>query len=50
MDVDLLADAGNVQHVERLPGRFALAVGGAEGGEVVVADEGLGSDMHEARI
>lgn len=50
MDVDLGADAGDVQHVEGFPRRFALAMGGAEGGEVVVANEALGREMHEGCI
>ena len=39
LDVDLLADAADVEPVERLDRAVRLAMGRAEGGEVVAADE-----------
>src|SRR5271169_2114021 len=45
-DPDLLAVADDVELVESFYGRFRLALGGAEGGEVVPADELLGGGVH----
>jgi hypothetical protein len=45
-DHDLVASARDVEPVERLDRRFRLTFGGAEGGEIVPADERLGGGVH----
>ena len=42
--------ARHIEPVERLHRRFRLAFGGAEGGEIVLADERLRSGVHGVRI
>jgi hypothetical protein len=50
VDPHFLAVPLDVKAIERLHRRFRLAFGGAEGGEVVPADEQLRSRMHGLRI
>ncbi len=45
-DHDLVAGARHVEPVERLDRRLRLALGGAEGGEIVLAGEGLRRGVH----
>src|SRR5580692_49515 len=45
-DADVVAVACDVETVERLHRRFGLALGGTEGGEIVLADEFLRGDVH----
>ncbi len=49
-DVHLVAVALNVEAIEALHRRFRLALGGAEGGEVVPADETLRGGVHRGAI
>ena len=49
-NADLLAGARNIETIERLHRRFGLALGGAEGREVVAADKPLRRDVHGLRI
>src|SRR5580698_6369761 len=49
-DPHFVAVAGDVQLVERLHRRFGLTFGGAEGGEIVPADEPLRPRMHRYAV
>ena len=49
-DMDFLADAAHIEAVQRLDRRLCLAFGGAEGGEIVLADEMLRGRMHRVGI
>ena len=44
--MDVVAVARDVELVERLDRRFRLAFGGAEGGEIVLADQALRGRVH----
>jgi hypothetical protein len=49
-DAQLLIDAHQVEAVERLDRRLGLALGVAEGGEVVPADQALGGGVHRRMV
>src|ERR1700732_2500027 len=49
-DTDLFASARDIEAIERLYRRFGLALGRAEGGEVVMADKALCGGMHRFGI
>jgi hypothetical protein len=46
LDLDRVADAADVEAVERLDRALRLALGGAEGREVVAADQALRGFVH----
>jgi hypothetical protein len=46
-DPDLVADPGHIQAIERAQRAVRLAIGGAEGCEVVVPDQNLRRLVHE---
>ncbi len=48
--MDLVGGAADVEPVERLDRRLRLALGGAEGREVVVADQGLRRGLHRLGV
>ena len=50
LDPDDLAVPGDGEGVERLFRRLGLAFGGAEGGEVVMADKHLRRLVHSLRV
>ena len=49
-DEDVLAVAGHFEFVERAQRRFSLALGRAEGREIVAADEMPGRFVHRRRV
>ena len=43
---DLVAARRDIEAIQRFHGRFRLAFGGAKGGEIMLADEGLRPRLH----
>ncbi len=49
-DADVIAVARHIERIERLHRRLGLAIGGAERGEIVLADEVLRGVVHRVGI